>query len=243
MKNLPCLMIVSLFLLTPFVSSFAQDRYSNYKTGEWNELYQSVKNEYGFDQLLVNGVCFEDYYQGSIGHPFLFEDQFVKGSMEFRGRTYKGLDLKYDIYKQQVVVFVTQDNSNIWIMPPKEFISSFSLGDHLFKEYTFQGISRFYQVIIDSENLKCLYYWSKIRYDSDHQKIYNSSRFTDGERKSYLLIGKSLEKYNDNQSFVNLFPREHQLQIKQYLKSNKIKVNNSSDFEMAKLLSFCETLL
>lgn len=243
MKTLPFLMIGSLFLFAPLISAFAQDQYSKDNTSSWNELFQTVKSAYGPDQLLVNGVCYEDYYQGSIGHPFIFEDQFVKGSLTFRGRDYKGLDLKYDIYKQQVVLYVTHNNSNIWIIPPNEFITSFSLGNLLFKKYEFQGSSKFYQVVFDSENLKCLYYWTKIRYDSDHQKAYISSRFTDSDRKSYLLMGESLKKYNDNQSFINLFPKEHQPHIKAYIKNNKIKVNNSSDFEMAKLFSFCETLL
>lgn len=236
-------MICSLFLLFPFLSSFAQGQCSNDKTVIWNELYPSVKKAYGLDQLLVNGVCFEEYYLGSIGHPFLFEDQFLKGTLIFQGRTYKDVNLKYDICKQQIVLYVTQNNSNIWIIPPNEFISSFSLDNLLFKKFEFQGTSRFYQVAFDSENLKCLYYWSKIRYDSDHQKNYNSSRFTDSDRKSYLLIGKSIEKYNDNQSFINLFPKEHQVQIRAYIKDNKIKVSHSNASEITKLLSFCETLL
>jgi hypothetical protein len=113
----------------------------------------------------------------------------------------------------------------------------------MFVKYTFQEEPRYYQVIFDTEDLKCLYYWSKLRYDSDHNTYYNSSRFTDGERKTYLFIGGVLKKYTENRSFVGLFPKESQVRINEYIKNNKIKVANSSDAEMEKLVTYCKTLL
>ncbi len=98
-------------------------------------------------------------------------------------------------------------------------------------------------MIFDTEELKCLYYWSKLRYDSDHKRDYNSYRFTDSERKTYLVVDDVLKKYGDNRSFVRLFPQESQVRIKQYIKNNKIKVAKSSDVEIEKLVTYCKTLL
>jgi hypothetical protein len=243
MKNLLYLMISSLCLLNVCLSSYAQEHASNAKADYWNELYKSVANEYGFDQVLVNGICYEDEYLEPIGHPFLFEDQLYKGTLIYREREYQGLDIKYDIYKQQVILFIRQNNSIAWIIPPNDFISAFSLGDKLFVKHSFEGVTRFYQMIFDTEVLKCLYYWSKLRYDSDHKRYYNSYRFTDSERKTYLIVYDVLKKYDDNRSFVRLFPQKSQLRIKQYIKNNKIKVAKSSDVEMKKLVTYCKTLL
>jgi hypothetical protein len=161
----------------------------------------------------------------------------------YRERKYQGLDIKYDIYKQQVILYVRQNNSISWIIPPQDFISAFSLGDKLFVKHTFEGVPRFYQVIFDTEELKCLYYWSKLRYDSDHKIFYNSSRFTDSEKKTYLIVNDILKKYTDNRSFVRLFPQESRVRIKKYIKNNKIKVAKSSDVEIEKLVTYCKTLL
>jgi hypothetical protein len=230
-------------LLNLCLSSYAQEHSPNAKVDQWNELYKSVVNEYGFDQVLVNGICYEDEYLGTIGHPFLFENRFYKGTMIYREREYQGLDIKYDIYKQQVVLYIRQNNSNAWIIPSNDFISAFSLDDKIFVKYTFKGLPGFYQTIFDTEELKCLYYWSKLRYDSDHNRSYNSSRFTDSERKTCLIVDGVLKKYVDNRSFVGLFPQESQLRIKQYMKNNKIKVDKGSDAEIAKLVTYCKTLL
>jgi hypothetical protein len=239
MKNI---LISFLCLLNLCLSSYAQEHAPNAKTDYWKELYKSVVNEYGLDQVLVNGICYEDEYLGKIGHPFLFEDQLYKGILIYREKKYQGLDIKYDIYKQQVILYIRQNNSSAWIIPPNDFISAFSLGDKLFVKHAYQGVSRFYQVVFDTEELKCLYYWSKLRFNSDHKRYYNSSRFTDSERKTYLIVGDVVKKYSDNRSFVKLFPQACQVRIKQYIKNNKIKVVKSSDAEMAELLTYCKTL-
>jgi hypothetical protein len=242
-KDFLWLLISLLFLLNPCLSSFAQEHSHDAKDCNWNELYKSVVNEYGFDQVLVNGIHYEDGYWGKEGHPFLFEDQLYKGTLIFRGREYKGVDIKYDIFKQQVILFIMQNNSIAWIIPPNDFISAFSLGDKLFVKRTFQGVPGFYQVVFDTEELKCLYYWSKSRFGSDHLRDYYSFRFTDSDRKTYLIVDDVIKKYSDNRSFVRLFPRECQMRIKQYIKNNRIKVAKSSDAEIEKLVTYCSTLL
>jgi len=236
-------MISSLCLLNLCLSLYAQENAPNAKADYWNELYKSVVNEYGFDQVLLNGICYEDEYLGKVGHPFLFEDQFYKGTLIFREREYQGLDIKYDIYKQQVILYIRQNNLIAWIIPPNDFISTFSLGDKLFVKHTFEGVPRFYQEMFDTEKLKCLYYWSKLRYDSDHKRDYNSSKFTDSEKKTYLIVDDVLKKYSDNRSFVRLFPQESQVRIKQYIKNNKIKVAKSSDVKIHDLLYYCNSIL
>jgi hypothetical protein len=238
------LCLISLLLLLNLChSSYAQEYSTDANDGIWNEFYKSVVNEYGFDQVLVSGIGYEDYYRGNVGHPFLFEDQFYKGTLVFREREYQKLDLKYDIYKQQVILFIKQNNSIVWLIPPNDFISAFSLGEKLFMKYTFQGVPEFYQVVFDTEELKCIYYWSKSRYNSDHKRGYNSSRFTDSERKTYLVMDDVLRKYSDNKSFVKLFPQQSQLLIKKYIKNNKIKVAKSSEAEIEELLKYSNTIL
>jgi hypothetical protein len=242
-KRLRYLVISWAFLLNLCLSSYAQDQAPGTKPENGNELYKSVVSEYGFDQVLVNGICYEDEFPGKIGHPFLFENQFYKGNLVFRERKYEGIDLKYDIYNQQLVLYITQNNSAIWLIPPNDFISAFSLGDKLFKKYAFNGSPKFYQVIFDSKELKCLFYLSKSRYDSDHRKGYNSYKFTDTERNTYILVNEVLKKYRDNKSFIRIFPEEIQFQIKQFIKENKIKVAKSREEEMKKLLAYCKTIL
>src|SRR5512145_252110 len=77
----------------------------------YNKLYQSVQETYGIDQVLVNGIFYEDRYPGQIGHPFLFENRLYDGTITFRGEKYDEIDLKYDLYEQQIILYTNQNNS------------------------------------------------------------------------------------------------------------------------------------
>ncbi len=63
---------------------------------------------------------------------FCLEDQLYKGTLIYRGKEYKGIDMKYDIYNQQVILYIKHNNSIAWIIPSNDFISTFSLGDKFF---------------------------------------------------------------------------------------------------------------
>lgn len=236
------LLITYLLVFQVHNSVYAQEQ-SSYIKADFNEIYTSVLDEYGFDQILVNGVFYEDRYHEEIGHPFLIESEFSKGTLVFREKEYKSVEINYDIYEQQLVLYITHHNSIAWIIPPHDFISSFSIGDKLFVKYAFQNDPQFYQVIFDSEKLRCLYYWYKLRSDSDHKRNYNSYEFSDSKKKSYLLLNDEYMRYRDNRSFANLFPREIKSEIRKHIKAKGIKVAKSNDGEMLELIRYCNSML
>lgn len=237
------LLIAYLFVFQLYNSAYAQEQSFNILSDNYNEIYKSVLDEYGFDQVLVNGVFYEDRYREEIGHPFLIESKFSKGTLVFREKEYKGVEINYDIYEQQLVLYITHHNSNAWIIPPHDFISSFSIGDRLFVKYAFQNDPQFYQEVFDSEKLKCLYYWYKLRSDSDHKTNFNSYEFSDSKKKSYLLLNDEYMRYRDNRSFANLFPREIKSEIRKHIKGKGIKVAKSSDGDIFELISYCNSML
>lgn len=233
------------FLLFHFVfhgSLFAQN--SDLKIN-YNQLYESIRTEYGLNQEFVNGIYYENYYLGSLGHPYLFDDQYYNGDIIYRNKIYKDVLMKYDIFKQQIIIYYSYDNSNLQFILPNEFISEFYLNDKSFRKCSFPGIETgFFQVIhSDSEKLKCFYYWSKQRYNSYHNKDYGSYKFTDSKRKSFIMIEGSLLAYNNKNSFIKIFPKEIQLKIKKYINLNKIKVMKTDDHKMTGLIDYCAALL
>ncbi len=243
MKPFHSLWAFFLVWLNLCISSYAQEHPAHITSGYWNELYKAVASQYGFDQVLVNGRCYEDVYRGKMGHPFLFENRFYTGSMIFRGKEYQGLNIKYDIVGQQLLLYISQDNTSIWVIPPADFISAFSLGDYQFLKTTIQGVPQYCQVVFDSEKLKCLYSWSKLRYDSDHNQDFSSFRFTESMKKTYLVVNDDLHNYSDHKSFIRLFPQEVQMHIKQYLKKHRLKVAESSGAGLEGLMAYCVALL
>jgi hypothetical protein len=236
------LLVFSLFILSISLTLFAQEQSHNTRT-DYNKLYKSVIDEYGFDQVLDNGFLYDEKYYRKIGHQFFMKDQLYNGTLIYRGEVYKGVEMKFDIYNQQLVLSITNNNSIEWIVPHNDFISAFSLGDKIFSKYNIGGVTRFYQLVSDTGKVKCLYYWFKQRFDSENINYLGFSEFTESEKENYLLLDGSLIKYKNNRSFTKLFPNEIKARLREYIRKNHINVSKSSDEKIKELLTFCNSLL
>ena len=242
MNLMKYLFVFSLFVLSVSFSLFAQEQSHDART-DYNRLYKSVIDEYGFDQVLDNGFLYIEKYTRKIGHQFFMKDQLYNGTLVYRGEVYKGIEMKYDIYDQQLVLSINNNNSTEWIVPLNDFISVFSLGDKFFSKYNFGGVTRFYQLVNDTGKVKCLYYWFKQSFDSNNINYLGFSEFTQSEKENYLLLDGSLKKYTTNRSFTKLFPNEIRARLREYIRNNHINVTKSSDEKIKELLTFCNSLL
>jgi hypothetical protein len=236
------LFFVSLFVFILYFSDFAQEK--TYEANiDYAKLYKSVLNEYGFDQVLVNGILYEDLYWRRVGHQFLLDDQFYKGNLKLNGKLYKDIEMKYDIYDQQLIINVKQNNSIASVVPSIDFVSNFSFGGKSFSKYSFSDVPGYYQVVFESEKMKCLYFWFKEKHDSNKINYSGFNEFTESEKKNYLILNGALKKYKNNGSFTDLFSNKIRAQIRKYIRSNNLDVAKSSDESIMKLLTYCNSLL
>jgi hypothetical protein len=234
------LLVFFLFVLS--LSLYAQEQSHDART-DYYKLYKSVIDEYGFDQVLDNGFLYTEKYSRKFGHQFFMKDQLYNGTLVYRGELYKGIEMKYDIYDQLIVLSINNNNSIEWIVPHNDFISVFILGDKFFSKYNFGGVTRFYQVVNDTGKVKCLYYWFKQRSDSENINYLGFSEFTESEKENYLLLDGSLKKYKNNRSFTKLFPNEIKTRLMEYIRNNHINVTKSGDEKIKELLTFCNSIL
>lgn len=211
----------------------------------YNELSEFVRDKYGFDQVLVNGVVYSDIYWKKQGHQFLGEDRLYTGNLVFRGKEYEGLVMKYDICNQQLILFIKTNSLQQGIIPPDDFISAFSLEGRYFSKHDFQGEPQYYQAVFDTDKLKCLYHWSKQKMETAGSENYKYFyyEFSASKKRSFLYINGSFEPYKKNGSFIDLFPEDIRTGIGHFMKANRIKVSRCSDERMFELMTYCNTLL
>lgn len=244
MKNRKAYIFTLCFIL--FVISFSgySQEWSPYIDNYYSELYNYIQTEHKSDQVLVNGLYYDNYYRNAIGHPFIFEDVFYKGTFVYQNKQYKGLDMKFDIYEHILLISYILNNRNIRFIPINDFISEFRLNEMYFKKYSFPGMApEFYQVIADYDNIKCLYYWFKKRTESSHFRVITSYQFYKSEKTRYLVLDNELLKYRNKFSFIRLFPQEKRYEIRKYLKSENIKILKSDDDSIRKLIDYCHKCL
>jgi hypothetical protein len=75
-------------------------------------------------QLLYNGRVWRSLYYNIRGDEFLFSKDFIKGNVTINGKTFNNIDIKYDIYNDEIISFVVLGT---YIQLNKEMVTGFDL--------------------------------------------------------------------------------------------------------------------
>ncbi|MCU0456660.1 MAG: hypothetical protein MUE74_10190 [Bacteroidales bacterium] len=76
------------------------------------------------NQILYNGKIWRNLYSKVRGHAFLFSDKFESGSVKIAGRTFTNVDVRYDIYKDELIAVT---GNGFLIQMNKEMVEAFSI--------------------------------------------------------------------------------------------------------------------
>jgi len=203
----------------------------------WKEYFDL---SYGPDYNLINGIKYFYLYSDIEGHPFLGENRFYTGSLVIADREYRDVYLKYDLYNQNMILQYNPFSGGIdQILLKNEDIHEFKIDGKLFRKYSFPETgTRFYQVVT-SGKIYCLYYWEKILNYSTLSSYY----FTPQKKVSYIVKNGKPYRFKNKRQFRKLFPVQHQKEIKQFIRKNKIRLKNESDDSMRRLFVFCNQLI
>jgi hypothetical protein len=212
-------------------------------TSDLQKMRENILCEYKLDQVLVNGVLYEDDILPNIGNPFLLGDQIIQGTLIYKEKEYKNVELMYDINIQQLILVITQGNIVLKIMPATDFISSFTINNRHFSKYNITGTTKFYQQVYYSDKLKCLYYWSKHKNKITKDTGETYYEYSTSLRSNYLILNGTVCTYKNEHTFVELFPGKDKFKIRKYIKNNHLSVKKSSDEQISKLLDYCYSLL
>ncbi len=233
--------IVFCLLISVSVPGFSQKK--NSLSDEAEQTYNKIIADLGNDQVLSNGIFYENTSRNDLGYPYFKEDEFKKGYIVLRNKRYDNLLIKYNIFTQEVLVVNPKHKPQFAFLPPVDFISEFGFDNYTFDQFLTPDSTISYQQVIYDNQVGCYYQWSKNRVDSHHNVNYSAFKYTEDKAKRFLKLNEELFSYHNNGSFVKLFPEELAIDIKDYLKSNKIKVNKASDETVRDLLAYCEQLI
>lgn len=234
--------MVRIFLTFAFLATIIS--HAGGQTGQQDSgsFYNEVSQLYGSNQIPLVGMLSE-YQPNQSNHPFLFSTDYQNGSITIHNITYNDVQLRYNIYEQQLIVlYLDPHKTKYGIIPPVNFISEFSIGTSEFKKFCFDGECSFYEVI-HADTLSCLYSWHKKRSESHENRAYITYDYHSLKRRSYLVINKELFAYSGNSGFVKLFPKEHKKSITSYMKNNKVDVRRSDKTTISELVAHCQQYL
>lgn len=222
--------ILFLFILTICsLDSISQD---------FNTYIDSV---YGLNPNLYNGQHNPNNIPANIkGHAFFKEKDYRNGTVTLNGKIFKNTLLNYDVYNQDILMSYTDKYGSESILKLSNLnIESFSILDKKFEVFGDQN--KIYQSIGDGK-IKVFYAWMKIiQFKSTND--YRNYRFSKLIQTRYIFQNNKLCSYKNNRSFLKCFDEKLRLEVKAYMKKNKIKVKKASDNTIYDLLTYCNSLI
>jgi len=235
--------IVAILLIAVWMPARAQESGSD-EAALYDQVYEATQIAALDDPLIQNGVYYTYPYYNANGHPFLGRKEFQTGTVVFRGKTYDGFSLNYDIFNQQLILSKEHNGVLQMNLLAPEFVSGFHLKGKQFSKLKVNGEAPgFFQVISECGSISCYYSLFKDRReirDSGNRSIYS---FSAEKSRRYLLLDGQLYRYKSNKTFLKVFPEECRAQIKEYMQENRILVMEADPKLMSRLTKYSDSVL
>ena len=248
-KNLLKISILC-FLSTVFVGkSFGQGALSDSSYLQAS-VVQTVSNFYkavGQQSRLYNGHEYPPYDPHIKGTPFFPYDEqnWYSGQVNYDGIVYKNVPMKYDVFKDALVVLLYNKFSMYTLLSEK--VNDFTLDDHHFVRLDADSIKN------DNTGLTGGFYdqlyGGKIEVLAKRTKtIQNSSSavavpeaFFISHDEYYLRKGSTYYKIGSQRSVLNVL-KDKKSAIQQYLRQNNIRYKDAPEDVMAKIAAYYDHL-
>lgn len=201
------------------------------------------KSCYGSDPLLYNGILYRYYVPASTtGSQFIYGHEFTEGSVLIRGVTFNKLSLNYDVYNQQLVMRYNTPAGGIdKIVISDAWLEAFKLNGLNFEVSRLADSSPKIYRVVSAGKLKVLYHYTKDLVLGSGVSAMNM-RFTSPVRYSYLYKDNRLLRYTGNKTFISLFPKTEQTELRRFMRKNNINVKKADDKHISYLLEYCNKL-
>ncbi|MBI5010768.1 MAG: hypothetical protein HZB98_14230 [Bacteroidia bacterium] len=193
------------------------------------------------NQPLYNGRVWYNLYSGVEENQFLFSEEFLPGTVTMRGRTYSNIQLRYDIYKDEILipyrpVGILQLN--------KEMVDSFSI-NFPDREYRFVRLA-------DSSEVEMNGYFNEVysgktaliaRYQKKIEKLADGGRYDKFYQvnKSYISIDGKFRPIAGKKDLYRIFSNDKK-PIRNYIKKNNIQIIRDDAESYVPVLKFIDTL-
>jgi hypothetical protein len=193
-------------------------------------------------QILLNGRIWWNQYSRVTGDQFFLGNMFSKGYVTFNGRKFEDLDLKYDIYNDELLLSI---KSYPVIIMNKEMVDSFSLvlGNKIFHIINAGNDSSsvlrgYLNVLYDGPSSLYVKYIKKIQplaVDGKNDLFYQ-------EHLVYLRKGTEILPVEGKRKLLNLL-EDKKREIRDYLKNNQIKVMQKDPYTFIPVLKYYDSII
>ena len=200
---------------------------------------QELQDTARLNQFLFNGKIWLGMYFNVYGTEFLIEDKWYKADIKVNDIHFKNVDVKYDIYNDNLLV--NYYNKRIIILN-KENIEAFTLytGDrNLFfiNEKGRNGLDGYYQVIYEGD-IRLLKKWRKKR-----AQFVIEARYDEFQPDNVLIFVKDQEIYQvkNRRKLLRIFG-DNKREIRSFIRQENIHLDPEKPESIVPVLEFFDSL-
>jgi len=193
------------------------------------------------NQVLYNGKLWRNIYSRIKGDPFLFSDEFLKGTVTIGSKTFYKVDIKYDIYNDELV---TLSDKGFIIQVNKEVIDAFSFRwqerDFNFLKMGSDSLKNpngFVNLLAGGE----VSLFVKYRKDVTYLAVDNKYDQFNQMHRIYLMKDGETHFVNSKKELLNLL-NDRKQEIRSFINSNNLKVSRNNPESFRSVVEFYNDL-
>ena len=192
--------------------------------------------------ILLNGRIWRNQYSKVTGDQFFLTDKYIIGSVTFNGRKFGNLDLKFDIYNDELILSI---ESYPVIFMNKEMVDSFNLilGNRTYNIInagtdTLNVLKGYVNVLYKGPSALYVKYIKKIQPLADDGKY---DLFYQ-EHLVYLRQGAKIIPVTGKKKLLNLL-EDKKKEIRDYMKRSGIKVTQKDPYTFIPVLEYYDGIM
>jgi hypothetical protein len=199
---------------------------------------------YSHNKEIINGTKWI-YQKKYRGIPFLAGASWVSGNVMYRKEIFEDVQLNYDLYTDEFILFVPDEANKKFVVVSKDFLQSFSFTDpttHKNRFFEFLQLpgtkeKQLYEVAYSGNSTLLLRHKKKV-----------SSKVADGFLGDYVTsVGFYLKTGDHYQTFKkkkDLFKilGKHIPELRQFIRKNKLKIKTKNYTDIAPVIEYFDQL-
>lgn len=233
------LVFTFLMLFGLFVFGKAQE-----VAAEVKDLQQYTEQIYGTDDLLVNGQLYISTRPKAKGSPYYGEEHFVEGSVQIRGKQFKGVLLLYNIEDQRLIIRVAVESGKyITVLLNSNLIDNFIISGHRFVNtdmYTNNAKVRGFFAAVYKGSFDFL-----IRFEKEFKAVYNNQApngsYTKTKSDYFIFDQGKLVNVSTKKALLDYFSPKKK-EIKSFMRKHQIKYKKAGVYSLHQLMTYCDSV-
>lgn len=198
----------------------------------------------GRNTMSYTGRSYYDPNGNIKGHQFFMDDYWESGNVTYDGNRYDSIFLKYDIYKD--LLLIENFNSNGYLSPiilysPK--VSSFDLFGYSFKRFEEDSLSKlktgYYNIMYEGNGMEVLI--KRRKEITNSNEINTLLEMYSQKDKYYIKKDKAYHQVKKKKSILKVLV-DHKKEMKSYIKRNNYRFKNNPDSQLVETVKYYNSL-